>query len=319
MVCSPLRAAATAFARTAVLRLLVLLPGLLCTPALADVVIVKSFDAEPYKQAEQTLSERLASSDCKVRSMLVKELAQNGIGPNISTTDTVVAIGTSAAAWLHNQLPGGVELVYCMVTNAEEAGLLKGDCWGVTTEVPVPEQFKLIAEALPSARTIGTLYRSDTSAGRDAVQALKDNLPRDWQIEAVAVNDYASVADAIDALTDKKPDVIWTRTDLKIYDTASVRDLLLAAMRNKIPVWGYSPAFVRAGALIGVGVDPRAQAAQAADLVNQLRHDKAAISTKTQPPREYQIALNLIVADQLNIDIPDALIKRAAYVFRSEK
>jgi len=34
-------------------------------------------------------------------------------------------------------------------------------------------------------------------------------------------------------------------------------------------VWGFSPAFVRAGALIGVGVDPAAQATQVVDLIRQ--------------------------------------------------
>jgi len=314
------RAASPAFMPTLLLRLLAVLSLLSCTTAFGDVVIVKSSDAEPYKQAEATLHDELAAPNCSVRSVLVKQLAESGIGPSISTTDTVVAVGTSAAAWLHSQLPGGVELVYCMVNNADEVGLLKGgDCWGVTTNIPIAEQFKLIAEALPSARTVGALYASDTSAGRDALQAIKDHLPRDWRVEAIAVNDYSSVAEAIEALTLKKVDVIWTTSDSKIYDAAAVRALLLSSLRSKIPVWGYSPAFVRAGALIGVGVDPRAQAAQAADLIKQLKQHKDSVVEKAQPPREYQIALNLIVADQLNIEIPDSLIQRATYVFRSEK
>jgi ABC-type uncharacterized transport system substrate-binding protein len=320
MDCLQLRAAPFTSAPALLLRLLAVLSLFFCAPAFGDVVIVKSSDAEPYKQAEATLHDQLSRPDCNVRSVLVKQLAEAGIGLSISTTDTVVAVGTSAAAWLHSQLPGGVELVYCMVNNAGEVGLLKGgDCWGVTTNIPIAEQFKLIAEALPSARTVGALYASDTPAGRDALQALKDHLPRDWHVEAVAVNDYSSVAEAIEALTLKKVDVIWTTSDSKIYDAAAVRALLLSALRSKIPVWGYSPAFVRAGALIGVGVDPKAQAVQAADLIKQLRQHKDSIIEKAQPPHEYQIALNLIVADQLNIDIPDALIQRATYVFRSEK
>jgi putative ABC transport system substrate-binding protein len=320
MDCLQLRAAPFTSAPALLLRLLAILSLFFCAPAFGDVVIVKSSDAEPYKQAEATLHDQLSRPDCNVRSVLVKQLAEAGIGLSISTTDTVVAVGTSAAAWLHSQLPGGVELVYCMVNNAGEVGLLKGgDCWGVTTNIPIAEQFKLIAEALPSARTVGALYASDTPAGRDALQALKDHLPRDWHVEAVAVNDYSSVAEAIEALTLKKVDVIWTTSDSKIYDAAAVRALLLSALRSKIPVWGYSPAFVRAGALIGVGVDPKAQAVQAADLIKQLRQHKDSIIEKAQPPHEYQIALNLIVADQLNIDIPDALVQRATYVFRSEK
>ena len=54
--------------------------------------------------------------------------------------------------WLHKQLPENVRLVYCMVTNAAEAGLLDGaESWGVTTDVSIDEQVKIIAEALPRA------------------------------------------------------------------------------------------------------------------------------------------------------------------------
>ena len=283
----------------------------------ADVVIVKSSDAAPYQQAETAFYQHLPGA--KVRSALVKELADNGIGGAISTTDTVVAIGTPAAAWLHAQLPEGTPLVYCMVANAEEAGLLKGSpCWGVTMDVSPAEQFKLIAEALPSARIVGTLYRSDTPAGRAGLQAMKENLPPGWRLEAVAANDYSSVADAIDALTHKGVDVIWTSAAQKVYDTAAVRTLLLAALREKIPVWGFSPAFVRAGALLGLGVDPASQAAQAVELINQLQQNLPN-AEKSQRPREYQIAINLVVAEQLDVHVPDSLLKRATFVFGAEK
>ncbi|MGA2439696.1 MAG: ABC transporter substrate binding protein [Tepidisphaeraceae bacterium] len=300
----------------------ILLPGIVLIlaalpTARADVVIVKSSDAPPYQQAEATFRERL--STVKVRSVLVKDLADTGIGSAISTTDTVVAIGTPAATWLHAQLPAGIELVYCMVANADEAGLLKGSpCWGVTMEVALPDQFKLIAEALPSARTVGTLYRSDTAAGRAGLQAMKDNLPSGWHLEAVAANDYSSVADAIDALTHKSVDVIWTSADQKVYDTAAVRTLLLAALREKIPVWGFSPAFVRAGAMLGLGIDPASQAGQAADLIDQLKQPNPN-PDKSARPRDYQIAINLVVANQLNVHIPDELVKRATFVFSEEK
>jgi len=306
--------------RALIVRALVLLPLLCALPTLADVVIVKSSDAEPYKQAEQALHDRLAAPDCNVRSVLAKDLAENGIGASISTSDTVVAIGTPAASWLHNQLPGGIELVYCMVSNPLDAGLLKGPaCWGITTEVSISDQMSLIAEALPHARTIGALYRSDTPAARQAMQSLKDSLPPKWNLLAVEVNDHTSVGEAIDTLTQSKADIIWTSADSKLYDGATVRELLLSAVRNGIPVWGFSPAFVRAGALIGGGVDPHTQGEQAADLVNQLKDTKHAAPDKVQFARDYQIAVNLIVADQLGIEVPDSLIRRAVYVFRQEK
>jgi putative tryptophan/tyrosine transport system substrate-binding protein len=285
----------------------------------ADVVIVRSSDAAPYQQAEATFIQRLQSPQCKVRSVPVKQLADEGIGSAISTTDTVIAIGTPAATWLHNQLPEGILLVYCMVSNPEEAGLLKGSqCWGVAMEVAESDQFKLISEALPSSKTVGTLYRSDTPAGRQVLQNFRDALPHGWQVEAVAVNDYPNVAAAIDALMDKNVDVVWTSAAFKLYDVGAVRELLVASLRNKVPVWGFSPAFVRAGALLGVGVDPESQATQTTDLIVKLKQSRQSVE-KSQPPKQYQIAINLVVADQLNIQIAGDLLNKATYIFRAEK
>jgi putative tryptophan/tyrosine transport system substrate-binding protein len=286
-----------------------------------EVVVVKSSDAEPYTQAETALRDELVKQNHTVRVMLAKEVSDRGIDATIGKADVVVTIGTPAARWLQKQLPPRIELMaYCMVNNAEDAGLLKGrTSWGVTTDVPIEAQFKLITETLPRARSVGTLYRSETPEGRATLQQLKNAVPKEWRVEAVAVNDYPSVAAAIDALSQKGVDLIWTTADQKLYDTASVRALLLAALRSKTPVWGFSTAFVRAGALLGVGVEPRAQGTQAAALIIKLLNDPKAVRDRVQSPAEFQIAINLIVAEQLGLEIPDALMRRANYVFRPEK
>jgi ABC-type uncharacterized transport system substrate-binding protein len=299
------------------LLLMALCPVLPC--AAAEILIVKASDAEPYTQAENELRQRLNDQHMVVRSMMVKDMSQNGVQSSVGNADAVVAIGTSAARWLHEQLPASVKLAYCMVNNAAETGLLQGHgAGGVTTDVSPEAQMSLIAEALPHTRAVGVLYRSDSPQSQSGIDALRSAMPSGWHVEAVAVNDYPSVAAAIDALTQKNIDVIWTTADQKLYDTASVRVLLLAALRRNIPVWGFSPAFVRAGALLGVGVNPRAQGDQVADLVLKLIASNAPVAAEAQPPRDYEIAVNLIVAQQLGIQIPDSLSSRATYVFRPE-
>ncbi len=304
--------------RAATLAALALL--VICGRATAgEVVIVRTSDAEPYTQAEAAVRQRLGELHHTCRTVLAKTVSETGIDATIGKCDAVLAIGTPAARWLHQQLPATARLIYCMVADPAEAGLSQGaDCWGVTTNVAVADELRLVAEALPRARTLGTLYRSDVAESRDDLKTLRDALPEGWKVEAVAVNDFPSVAAAIDSLTQKNPDLIWTTGDQRLYDTACVRALLLGALRNKIPVWGFSSAFVRAGALIGVAVEPRAQGAQAADIADAVLTDVKQIKQKAQPPRQFQTAVNLIVARQIGVEIPDSLLRRAAFVFRPE-
>jgi putative ABC transport system substrate-binding protein len=286
----------------------------------ADVVIVRTSDAEPYTQAEAALRQQLGGQNCKIKSLLAREASDKGIEASIGKPDVVVAIGTAAARWLHKQLPADVKLMYCMVSNPADATLLQGHaCVGVSTDVPIADQLKLVAEALPHARKIGFMYHSDTAEGKAQLADLQRALPGDWRVEAVAVNDYPSVAGAIDALLGKPIDIAWTTADQNLYDTACVRTLLLSAVRAKIPVWGYSPGFVRAGALLGVGVEPAAQGKQLADLIAKTLADPAGFKTRAVDPDHFQIAVNKIVADQIGVEIPDSVSHRAAFIYQPEK
>jgi putative ABC transport system substrate-binding protein len=284
------------------------------------VVIVRTSDAEPYVQAGAALQDRLVGAHQTVRNLLARDVSAQGISTAIGKADVVVAVGTPAARWLQKQLPGEVKLIYCMVSNAADAGLLEGRAsTGVTTDIPVGEQIKLIADALPRARSIGVLFRSDSAESKQSLQTLAQTIPAGWSVQSVAVNEFPSIAAAIESLIDKHVDIIWTSPDSKIFDTAAVRTLLLSALRAKIPVWGFSPAFVRAGALLGVGVDPAAQGKQAADLVLRSISGHPEPPERLMPPQEFQIAVNLIVAKQLELEVPESLRQRAAFVFQAEE
>ncbi|MGA3066391.1 MAG: ABC transporter substrate binding protein [Tepidisphaeraceae bacterium] len=286
-----------------------------------EVVIVLSGDATPYLQAEAGFRDEFAGKR-DVRTVQLRDVSAGGVEETIGKNpDAVVAVGTLAANYLHRQLPEQTPLTYCMVADPAQAGLFDGhSIHGVTTTVSDSEQFNLIAEALPHGRSVGILYRSDTAAGRDLLKRVHDALPSGWRLEAVAVDQYSSVADAIDDLTARKVDLIWTSLDAGVYDNATVRALLLAALRNSIPVFGYSPAFVKAGAMIGIGVDPHDQGKQAADITSrELDRPGEAALPGADPPEKFQIALNLIVADQIGIELPQELIERATYLFKESK
>ena len=118
----------------------------------------------------------------------------------------------------------------------------------------------------------------------------------------------------------QRVDMVWTAPDSTLYDTASVRALLLAALRTNTPVFGYSTAFVKAGALVGIGVDPEAQGQQAATLALQLLKGAGdAKTSRVNPPENFQIAVNLIVASQIGVQLPPEFVQRATYTYKEER
>jgi ABC-type uncharacterized transport system substrate-binding protein len=201
-----------------------------------------------------------------------------------------------------------------MVSNPERAGLLTlPPAVGITTDVPIADQLHLIKEALPDCTSVGVLYRENDAQSRQDLEAMRKALLMGTRLEAVAIDKEASPAAAIDGLLAKNVEVVWTYSDSQIWNEATVRSLLLFALRRKVPVFGFSTAFVRAGALLGVGLDPLTQGAQAAGIVQDLIMGRMVDNRVVVPI--YDICLNLVVAQKLSLTLPKTLQDRAKQVF----
>jgi ABC-type uncharacterized transport system substrate-binding protein len=281
----------------------------------AGVVAVLSSDADPYRRSAAELANGIADGGHTARSVLLDQL-QDG---DLAQADCIVAIGSAAAAAMHVRPGLGAPLVYCMVTDAAATGLYAGaPACGVEAKVPLTIQLALLAEALPRARRVGMLINGD-EAGAALAASVRAALPADWELKAVACS-MDRLADEIGAVT-TGVDVVWTSPDGSLYTDATVRSLLLNALRRRVPVFGFSPSFVRAGALFGVGIDPAAQGGQAALLVKEAlaRRSAGQAAEARRLAPAFEIAVNLVVAEKLGIELPAQLVARATHVFRPER
>ncbi len=293
----------------------------------SEILIVSSSEAAPYIQAQNALEKHLTAEGYKTQAIMLTEL-RNKLDSIISDdTKALVAVGSPATVWLHKRVSPPVLLTYCMVADPAGAALDDKDppVLGISTDVPIKSQFKLISEALPRAHRVGMLYYSKTEKGKSFLKRVKANLPKGWILEAVAIDQHKTVSEAIRALFKSDIDIVWTFPDPLIYNRATVRTLLLTSIRKKVPVFGYSLAFVKAGSLLGVAINPETQGKQAATLTHQLLRRKSKgqgevdVNPKDRRQAEkFEIALNLIVAEQLSIDLPESLKKRAKHIFKPE-
>lgn len=284
-----------------------------------EITAVLSSSAEPYQLAAEGLRKQVTREG---HTLLVRQLGDTppilSSQPPDASEALFVAIGTPAATWLYEHLPPGVPLAYCLVSKAEPWGLeSQRPTYGVSTEIPLKTQFSLIAEALPKTRRIGMLYYMDAE-GLKRVDRIRKSLPSGWELAAVTVDQHSSFAEALSTLLERDVDVIWTELDPKVYNSSTVRSLLLAALRRRIPVFGYSAGFVRAGSLLGVGIDPEEQGRHVAELILRLlrRSDPVKVPWALREPvtPRHFIAVNSMVADKLAVRFPEAFRKRARVI-----
>lgn len=300
----------------------------LCAPASdaadqapRDVLIVRSGDAEAYQQAADAAADRLSRGGRRVRDVLLSDLkpaALTGAG----APEALLAVGSEAAATLNEAAPPSTLLVYCLVADPARARLLdQSNIHGVSTDIDPTRQVEIIEDVLPGFRVVGALYKSGAPSTRASVDALRAALPRGWRLEAVDIDAHPSVAAAIDEVFSRGVDLLWTSPEREIYDQATVRQALLTSLRKKIPVFGFSASFVRAGALLGVSVNPGDQGRQAAALLLEKLPEGA--DADHSPPGDEpthvkanpRFALNAAVAEQLGVRIRSGVRAAADQIF----
>jgi ABC-type uncharacterized transport system substrate-binding protein len=289
-----------------------------------EVVIVLSGKEAPYAAAQDEAAKRLGEQGCRVTTVQMTEVTKDTVAAR--KVDVYLAVGTKAAVFLHDLVKPPAQLVYCMVSQPAKAGLTEGAAAsGICTDVPLRAQFELIRKAMSGVKTIGMLYRADTPASEGILKEAQQALPKDLRLVSTALDKHDSVAEAIENLLAQKPDIIWTAPDPSVYEGTTVKALLLASIRGNTPVFGFSAGFVKAGALMGIGVDPRAQGEQAAAMTASLLGRTTEKPTSTpadahvvEPPK-FQIVLNLIVADRLSISLPAPLIETASQVVKPQE
>lgn len=283
--------------------------------AAAQVSLLLSSGADPYLEATDGLKKALGEEGIRPRVLLLENLpAAPTLSKGSQAEEVWVAIGSRAAAYLNSHLPKTASLVYCMVVDPKNIGLGAGGrkVAGVSLSKPVREQFAIISKALPELHSIGMLYRSSSSRSVKALAGVRENLPDDWQLAAIDVDTFDSMAEAIRELFRHPVGMVWTMADSALYNRATVKGLLLASLRNRVPVFGFSASFVKAGALLGIDADPGLQGRYAASLVLDALGRSSRDSTDLSVGVTF--AVNMVVAQRLGISLPGELVEQSTVV-----
>lgn len=282
-----------------------------------DIVIVPSSDAEPYRLAKSRLQIKLTDLGHSAQTIALDALDDDRLSDLEQAGHIFVAVGSSAAVSLNGRLSDASHLIYCMVTDPVAHRLTQRDLtYGLSTQVPVSQQLDLISEAMPDARVIGVLYSSESEDSRETLEEVRRVLPIGWQLKATDIDEYKTTADALQALFKSRPHIVWTSADSTVFNSATIRSLLLTALRKKTPIFGFSTPFVRAGALLGIGIDPGTQGEDAALLTDEVARKGPLVEKefRHRVPR-FDVAVNLLVAEELDIELPKSTVARARHQF----
>ena len=105
-----------------------------------------------------------------------------------------------------------------------------------------------------------------------------------------------------------EPSILLAVPDATVYNNRTISNILLTAYHQRSPVVGFSPAYVKAGALLALYSTPAQVGQQAGEAA------RLGLATGSLPPpaapRHFRISTNPYVARSLGIQLEDPAILR---------
>ncbi|MDD5330168.1 MAG: ABC transporter substrate binding protein [Sulfuricella sp.] len=284
----------------------------LCLPfaaaALDGVTVVLSEEGGAYAQVADKLRDVLAQSAAKPPVKLVTlQTLKDGEPLRSDAGQLLVAVGTGAMQALAQQNPPAPILNVLVPRAAFEKTARQNRRLGdphrfsaIYLDQPWARQFALIRHTLPNRTRVGILLGPDSAELAPALRAAAKAAGLVAAIEKI--EDESDLLPALKRLLGDS-EALLAIPDPLIYNRSTVQSILLTTYRQQVPLFGFSPSYVKAGALAAVYSVPEQIGQQAAEIILRLAADRHL--PPPQPPRYFSVGTNSQVARSLGITFDD--------------
>lgn len=263
------------------------------------VILVLSDDTPLYQNFSESFTQNLSIHPIKT-TVVRTEVFVDDVPP----ADLIVTVGLKAASRVapRSQSP----MLATLIPQSQYAELSRQRPRGSATSAiflnqPIERQIDLLQAALPERKKVGLLHSPEINVDLDEVRSI---LVRHG-MTLISRNSYSTDAlhKDLEFVLDKS-DVLLVIPDNAIYNSNTLRNILLQSYRKDVPLVGYSQALVKSGALCAAYSSPEQIATQASAMVSQFfKHGTLPIP---QQPQFFSIAVNSDVAKSMGISIPPA-------------
>jgi ABC-type uncharacterized transport system substrate-binding protein len=209
-------------------------------------------------------------------------------------TRVIVAIGTEALQLVSAQRPNVPVISTMLLRGASPANKTAGPdgAFGpvatIVLDVPLPALLARLKQVFPGKTRLG-IIRNTNAAGWTAAEL---ELRAQQQGFTLHVVDCPGAEQLLATLLTLKGqvDFVWCLPDGVLYNSATIKPLILASIENRLPLIGFSESFARAGAAIGVYPDFHDVGLQTGEIVLQIASGQAVRTL--EGPRKVRLALN---------------------------
>ncbi len=289
----------------AALRLLACLVGAwcwVCTAHATGIVLISGERSAGYAEAAEALlteMEKNGMARTEVRQVLASELS----GEDMAALgkSMFVTLGTDALRQVLARAPRLPVLATLIPRSSYERVLKESDKRPATPVValyldqPFTRQLDLLRLALPEARRVGVLWGPESQSQWPMLSSAAQS--RGLELVQASVTGNNLFNGLKTALEDA--DVFLAVADPQVFNSSNISNILLATYRARIPMVAFSPAYVRAGALLSLHTTPTQIGNQAAQMVRSILQGGGV----SQYPMDFHVSVNEQVARSLGLQV----------------
>jgi len=227
--------------------------------------------------------------------------------------DIIVAVGTLAAKIVSKNI-NDIPVVFCMVMS-ETSIEKKPNITGVLMDIPLEIKFDYLKKVLPKAKSIGVVYTSNTEKTFEEMLTLSKE--KGYKIIGKKINSEKEFPEALSDLL-SQIDIFWMIADSNIYSIYSVKHLILECFKNKVPLFGLSLAYTKAGALLSLDCNYEDMGKQAGEIGLKIIQSIKPENIPVEVPRKAELSINLIAAQKMGIEISKEILKETKEILKDE-
>ena len=231
--------------------------------------------------------------------------------------DLVVAIATPSAIAMANETED-IPIVFSAVTDPVDAKLVAsleapgGNVTGTSDWISAEALMTVAGKLVPDIKTIGALYSTKEANSASTVADLEEYCKANG-IELIksAIADSNEVQTAAQSLV-SKVDAIFVPTDNTVAEKIQV--VAQVCSDAKIPTFLGADSMVNGGGFLSLGVDYAVLGEKTADMVIEIIKGAKPAEMPVVTLDQQKTVINKATAEELGIEIPEAILKEAIIV-----
>lgn len=274
----------------------------------AGVWVALSEGNPDYAETAEAIRMQLLQVDAEKPDVTIKPWRE--FSASTPSAKVIVTVGTSAFAGVAEAFATGklakVPIVATLLPRAAFETLRKRNGINATAVVldqPLSRQMALLRYAFPTLRKVGVLLGPDSKSLSTSLERAAEE--QGLQLVQYRVEGEDGLYPALQRLLDES-EVLLALPDPLVFNGSSIQNILLASYRQKIPMAGFSPGYVRAGAILALYSAPAQIGAQTAKMVRDVL---AGQNPAPQAPQDFNVGINLNVARSLGYRLNEESLK----------